>query len=66
MQKQVKLLIKLGDKINYLSAKKLSNDGLKDIFVTNESLFGKFLHKDIKSKRRRNHLKLEQNSMKLY
>ena len=35
-------------KINYLSAKKLSNDGLKDIFVTNESLFGKFLHKDIK------------------
>jgi DNA-directed RNA polymerase subunit beta len=43
-----KVVIKLGDKINYLSAKKLSNDGLKDIFVTNESLFGKFLHKDIK------------------
>ena len=43
-----KVVIKLGDKINYLTAKKLSNDGLKDIFVTQESLFGKFLHKDIK------------------
>jgi DNA-directed RNA polymerase subunit beta len=43
-----KVVIKLGDKINYLAAKKLSNDGLKDIFVTQESLFGKFLHKDIK------------------
>ncbi|MDB4845799.1 DNA-directed RNA polymerase subunit beta [Candidatus Pelagibacter sp.] len=43
-----KIVIKLGDKINYLTAKKLSNDGLKDIFVTNESLFGKFLHKDVK------------------
>ena len=27
--------------------KKLSNDGLKDILVSKESLFGKFLHKDI-------------------
>ena len=43
-----KVVIKLGDKINYITAKKLSNDGLKDIFVTHESLFGKFLHKDIK------------------
>jgi DNA-directed RNA polymerase subunit beta len=43
-----KIVIKLGDKINYLSAKKLSNDGLKEIFVSNESLFGKFIHKDIK------------------
>jgi len=42
-----KVVIKLGDKINYLSAKKLLNDGLKDIFVTQESLIGKFLHKDI-------------------
>jgi len=46
--KSGKIVIKLGDKINFLSAKKLSNDGLKDIFVTNDSLFGKFLHKDIK------------------
>ena len=34
--------------INYLNAKKLANEGLKDIFVSKESLFGKFLHEDIK------------------
>ncbi|MBD1174659.1 DNA-directed RNA polymerase subunit beta [Pelagibacterales bacterium SAG-MED01] len=43
-----KVVIKLGDKINYLNAKKLSNDGLKEILVSRDSLFGKFLHKDIK------------------
>jgi DNA-directed RNA polymerase subunit beta len=43
-----KIVIKLGDKINYLNAKKLSKDGLKDILVSRESLYGKFLHKDIK------------------
>jgi DNA-directed RNA polymerase subunit beta len=43
-----KVLIKLGDKTNYLSAKKLANDGLKDILVSRESLFGKFLHNDVK------------------
>ena len=43
-----KVVIKLGDKINYLNAKKLANDGLKDIFVSKESLYGKFLHADIK------------------
>ena len=43
-----KIVIKLGEKINFLNAKKLSNDGLKDILVTRESLYGKFLHKDIK------------------
>jgi DNA-directed RNA polymerase subunit beta len=42
------IVIKLGEKINYLNAKKLQNDGLKDILVSNESLFGKFLHADIK------------------
>jgi len=46
--KSNKTIIKLGDKINYLNAKKLANDGLKDILVSRESLFGKFLHKDIK------------------
>ena len=46
--KSGKTIIKLGDKINYLNAKKLANDGLKDILVSRESLFGKFLHKDIK------------------
>ena len=43
-----KVVIKLGEKINFLNAKKLHNDGLKDIYVSTESLFGKFLHKDIK------------------
>ncbi len=43
-----KVVIKLGDKINFLNAKKLSNDGLKNILVSKESLYGKFLHTDIK------------------
>ncbi len=43
-----KVVIKLGDKINYLTAKKLSNDGLKNILVSKESLYGKFLHTDLK------------------
>ena len=42
------VIIKLGDKINYLNAKKLANDGLKDILVSRESLFGKILHRDVK------------------
>jgi DNA-directed RNA polymerase subunit beta len=46
--KSEKIVIKLGEKINFLNAKKLSDGGLKDIFVTQESLYGKYLHKDIK------------------
>ncbi|MDC1032939.1 DNA-directed RNA polymerase subunit beta [Candidatus Pelagibacter sp.] len=46
--KSGKVVIKLGEKIDYLNAKKLANDGLKDILVSRESLYGKFLHKDIK------------------
>jgi len=42
------VVIKLGDKINYLTAKKLASDGLKDILVTQESLYGKYLHSDVK------------------
>ena len=42
------VVIKLGEKINYLNAKKLADDGLKDILVSQESLYGKFLHKDVK------------------
>ncbi len=42
-----KIVVKLGEKINYLNAKKLSNDGLKEIFVSNDSLYGRFIHKDI-------------------
>ena len=33
-----KVVIKLGDKINFLTAKKLATDGLKDILVSQESL----------------------------
>ena len=43
-----KVVINLGDKINYLNAKKLSNEGLKDILVSQESLYGKFLHSTVK------------------
>ena len=46
--KSKKVVIKLGEKINYLSAKKIANDGLKEIYVSSESLYGKFLYKNIK------------------
>ena len=42
------VVVKLGDKINYLNAKKLANEGLKEILVSRGSLYGKFLHRDIK------------------
>ncbi len=45
--KNNKVVVKLGEKINFLTAKKLSNDGLKEIFVSSESLYGKFLHRDL-------------------
>jgi len=45
--KTSKVVVRLGEKINFLNAKKLFNDGLKEIFVSNESLYGKFLHNDI-------------------
>ena len=45
--KSNKVVVKLGKKINFLMAKNLFKDGLKEIYVSNESLYGKFLHKDI-------------------
>ena len=45
--KNNKVVVKKGEKINFLNAKKLSNEGLKEIFVSSDSLFGKFLHRDI-------------------
>ena len=42
-----KVVVKSGNKINFLSAKKLFDEGLKEIFVSNETLYGKFIHKDI-------------------
>jgi len=47
--KTKKTVIKLGEKINFLTAKKLANEGLKEIYVSNESLYGKFLHKNVNS-----------------
>jgi len=46
--KSGKVIIQLGDKINFLNAKKLAADGLKDILVSQESLYGRYLHRDIK------------------
>jgi len=41
-------IIKLGQKVNFLTATKLASDGLKDILVSQESLYGKYLHRDVK------------------
>ncbi len=41
------VLVKVGEQINFLTAKKLQNDGLKDILVSNDAIYGKFLHEDI-------------------
>ena len=40
-----KVIIKKGEKINYLKAKKLHSDGLKEILVSNQFLLGKYLLK---------------------
>ncbi len=45
--KNGKTVIKAGEKTNFLNAKKLFDNGLKEIFVSNESLYGKYLHKDV-------------------
>ena len=45
--KNKKVIVKLGEKINFLTAKKLSDGGLKEINVSNLSLYGKFLQREI-------------------
>ncbi len=45
--KNNKVLVKVGEQINFLNAKKLQSDGLKEILVSNDSLYGKFLHEDV-------------------
>jgi len=45
--KNNKVVVKTGEKINFLTAQKLANGGLKEIYVSSESLYGKFLHKDV-------------------
>ena len=46
--KNKKTIIKKGEKINFLKAKKLASEGLKEIYVSNQYLLGKYLIKDIK------------------
>ena len=46
--KNKKITIKKGEKINFLKAKKLASDGLKEIYVSNQYLIGKYLIKDVK------------------
>ena len=41
------IVVTAKDKINFLIAKKLANDGLKEIYVSNQFLYGKFLHSDL-------------------
>ena len=43
--KSNKVILKKGEKINYLKAKKLHTDGLKEIYVSNQYLYGKYLIK---------------------
>ncbi len=45
--KSNKVIIKSGQKTNFLQAKKLHSEGLKEIFVSREYLIGKFLHKKL-------------------
>jgi len=40
-----KIIIKKGEKINYLKAKKLHSDGLKEIYVDSQFLYGKYIVK---------------------
>ncbi len=46
--KNKKIIIKKGEKVNFLKAKKLASDGLKEIYVSNNYLLGKYLIKDVK------------------
>ena len=45
--KSGKVIVKIGEKINFVAAKKLANDGLKEICLANSSLYGKFIQKEI-------------------
>ena len=45
--KSGKVIVKIGEKINFVTAKKLANEGLKEIHLANPSLYGKFIQKEI-------------------
>ena len=46
--KSKKTIIKKGEKINFLKAKKLASEGLREIYVSNQYILGKYLIKDLK------------------
>ena len=45
--KSGKVIVKIGEKINFVTAKKLADKGLKEIYLANPSLYGKFIQKEI-------------------
>ena len=45
--KSGKVIVKIGEKINFVTATKLANKGLKEIYLANPSLYGKFIQKEI-------------------
>ena len=45
--KSGKVIVKIGEKINFVTAKKFANEGLKEIHLANPSLYGKFIQKEI-------------------
>ena len=42
-----KIILKSGSKMNIVVAKKLQNEGLKEILLPNSFFAGKFIHKSI-------------------
>ena len=49
-KKNNKKILKKGDKLNFVLAKKLKDNGLKEINVLEEELIGKYIKEDIKDK----------------
>jgi len=42
-----KVVVKLGSRTNLSQAQKLYDNGLKDIYVSNDAIYGRFLHNNI-------------------
>ncbi len=42
------MVVKLGSRTNLLQAQKLYDNGLKDIHVSNDAIYGRFLHNNIR------------------
>ena len=49
--KNNKKVLSKGEKLNFIIAKKLEEKNLKEIFVTNEELIGKYTSKDLVDKK---------------